>query len=166
VNPEDELLSMAREREKISESNLESMWFDHPSKLQLRSDLFRQVDLDRLKRLDDRAVTLNPPEKGLQEIVCSGAEFRSDSKLSFKIELEKQQQGWIVKRFQFHLHLSGRGIKMVRIHLNHKVSHDPLRVPRCHFHIDDSEAHIPFPVMRPRLMVHLICEHIEPDLGL
>ncbi len=168
MNPEDELLLMARERESASEASLASMWLDHPSKLrlQLRSDLARQVDLDRLKRSDDRVVSLNPPANGLQELVCPDVEFRSDSKLNFKIELKGLQQGWLVRRFWFHLHLSGRKIQMVRIHLNDKVGHDPLRVPRCHFHVGDSKAHIPFPIMSPRLMVHLICEHIGPDLGL
>jgi hypothetical protein len=163
-----ELVSMARERESASDASLASMWLDHPSKLrlQLRSDLARQVDLGRLKHSDDRVVNLNPPANGLQELVCAAVEFRSDSKLNFKIELEDLQQGWLVRRFQFHLHIFGRSIKMVRIHLNHKVGHDPVRVPRCHFHIGDSKAHIPFPIMSPRLMVHLICEHIEPDLGL
>lgn len=165
---EEELLSLARERESASEANLAKMWLDHPSKLrlQLRSDLAGQVDLGRLKRSDDRVVKLNPPAKGLQELVCPAVEFRSDSKLDFKIQLEKQQQGWLIRRFWFHLHLSGRKIQMVRIHLNDKVGYDPLRIPRCHFHIGDSKAHIPFPIMSPRLMVHLICEHIEPDLGL
>jgi hypothetical protein len=55
---------------------------------------------------------------------------------------------------------------MIRIHLNREGGHDPLNVPQCHFHIGDSKAHVPFPIMSPRLMVHLICEHIEPDLGL
>jgi hypothetical protein len=168
VNPEDELLLIARARESASEANLASMWLEHPAKLrlQLRSDLGRQVDLGRLRRSDDRVVILNPLVNGLQELVCPDIELRSDSKLNFKIELEELQQGWLVRRFKFHLHLPGRKIQMVRIHLNDKVGHDPLRVPRCHFHIGDSKAHIPFPVMSPRLMVHLICEHIEPDLGL
>ncbi len=165
---EDELLAMARERESASETSLASMFLEHPSKLrlQLRSDLARQVDLNRLKHSDDQVVKLNSPTSGLQELVCPKVEFRSDSRLNFKIELERLQQGWLVKRFQFHLHLTGRSIQMVRIHLNHKVGHDPVRIPRCHFHIGDSKAHIPFPIMSPRLMVHIVCEHIEPDLGL
>jgi hypothetical protein len=54
---------------------------------------------------------------------------------------------------------------MVRSHLNEISSHDPLAIPRCHMHIADSEAHVPFPVMNPRLILYLICEHIEPDFG-
>src|SRR5258707_15537168 len=158
---------MARERESASESILATMWLEHPSKLlrQLRNDLALQVDRNRLKRTDDDVVSLGQSEKGLPELTCTAAEFRSDSRLNFKLELEKQQKGWLFKRFQFSLYLAGRNIKMVRIHLNERVSHDPVKVPLCHFHIGDSEAHIPFPIMSPRLMVHLICEHIEPDLG-
>jgi len=165
---DDELLFLAREREGVSEANLANMWLDHPSKLrlQLRSDLARQVDLGRLKHSDDRVVNLNSLANGCQELVCPAIEFQSDSMLNFKIELEVLQKGWLVRRFQFHLQLSGRSIQMVRIHLNHKIGHDPLRIPRCHFHIGDSKAHIPFPIMSPRLMVNLICEHIEPDLGM
>jgi hypothetical protein len=165
---EDELLSMALDRENASEANVARMLLGPPSRLrlQLRSDLARQVDLRRLKRSDDQVVHLTPPTNSFQELVCSAVEFWSGSILNFRIELESIQQGWLVKRFQFHLHLSSRGIKMVRIHLNEKVGHDPVKVPRCHFHIGDSRAHIPFPIMSPRLMVHLICEHIEPDLGL
>lgn len=165
---EDELLSMARERESASEANLAKMWLGHPGTLrrQIRSDLARQVDLNRLKSLDDGVVHLNAPTGDVQDLVCTEVEFCSDSKLSFNVELERLQQGWLVKRFKFHLLLPGRSIQMIRIRLNEKSGHDPVTVPRCHFHIGDSKAHIPFPVMSPRLMVHLICAHIEPDLGL
>lgn len=27
------------------------------------------------------------------------------------------------------------------------------------------EAHVPFPIMNPRLILSLFCEHIEPDFG-
>ena len=79
--------------------------------------------------------------------------------------MEQEQGGWLVKRFKFHLHLARRSINMVRIHLNQEGGHDPLNVPRCHFHIGDSKAHIPFPIMSPRLTLHLLCEYVEPDLG-
>jgi hypothetical protein len=165
---EDELLSMALERENASEASVARMLLDHPGKLrlQLRSDLARQVDLKRLKRSADQIVRLSPPTNNFQELVCPAVEFWSGSILDFRIELESLQQGWLVKRFQFHLRLSSRSLKTFRIHLNEKVGHDPVKVPRCHFHIGDSKAHIPFPIMSPRLMVHLICEHIEPDFGL
>src|SRR2546428_2478643 len=112
---------MARERETVSEANVANMWLEHPGKLrlQLRSDLARQVDLKKLKRSDDGVINLHPGTNSLQELVCPGVEFWSDSKLNFKVELEALQQGWIVKRFQFHLHLAlTRSIQMVRIHLN------------------------------------------------
>src|SRR5207248_9864326 len=32
---------------------------------------------------------------------------------------------------------------------------DPLAVPRCHMHIGDSKAPVPFPLMDPRLILHL-----------
>lgn len=165
---EGDLLSLARERDGATEAALAKMWIEHPSKLrvQLRSDLARQVDLGRLKHSDDRVVHLSPPVNSRQELVCPSVEFGSGSTLDFTIDLEERQKGWLVKRFKFHLHLLGRRVPMVRIHLNESAWHDPVTVPRCHFHIGDSLAHIPFPVMNPRLMVHLICEHIQPDLGL
>jgi len=154
---EDELLSLARERERASEAALATMWIEHPGKLrrQLRSDLARQVDLGRLKHSDDKVVQLSPPIDNRQELVCPSVQFRSDSELNFQIDLEERQEGWLVKRFKFHLHLPGRRVLMVRIHLNERVGHDPVTVPRCHFHIDDSSAHIPFPIISPRLMVAL-----------
>ncbi len=165
---EDDLLSLARERESASEVALATMWIEHPSRLrlQLRSDLARQTDLGRLQRSDDKVVHLSPSINSRQELVCPSVEFRSDSELNFNIDLEERQAGWLVKRFKFHLRLPGRSVPMLRIHLNERAWHDPLTVPRCHFHIGDSRAHIPFPIMSPRLMVHLICEYIEPDLGL
>jgi hypothetical protein len=165
---EDELLSLARERERASEAALASMLIEHPAKLrrQLRSDLARQVDLGRLKHSDDKVVQLSPPMENRQGLMCPLVQFVSAAELDFQIDLEERQEGWLVKRFKFHLHLTGRRVQMVRIHLNERAGHDPVMVPRCHFHIDDSGAHIPFPIMSPRLMVHLICEHLEPDLGL
>jgi len=59
------------------------------------------------------------------------------------------QRGWSIQRFRFGLRFAGRSIKMIRIHLNGAGSHDPLKVPRCHFHIGASGAHIPFPIMVP-----------------
>ena len=97
--------------------------------------------------------------------MCEEIEFRSDSRLSFNIEMEQARSGWLIRRFKYHLHLANRGINMLRIHLNPEGGHDPLDVPRCHFHIGDGKAHIPFPIMHPRLMLYLLCEH-EPDLGL
>lgn len=162
-----ELEALARHREEAYQSSLSEMLLDHPAKLrrQLRSYLAEQTDHGRLKHSYD-APRLATLEGGLQELACDEVEFRSDSKLSFHIQMESEQRGWLVKRFKFHLHLVGRRINMVRIHLNQAGGRDPLIVPRCHFHLADSQAHIPFPIMSPRLMLHLLCEHIEPDLGL
>jgi hypothetical protein len=165
---EDELLQMARDRESASEAALSRMWLDLPGTLlrQLRNDLAVQVDLHRIKRSDERVVQLRTKDGNLQELFCEGVEFVSESKLAFDLEMERQQPGWLVRRFRFSLHLIDRPVKMVRIHLNGEVGHDPVKVARCHLHIDNSNPHIPFPIMNPRLLVHFICEHIEPHLGI
>ncbi len=165
---EDELRSLARERESVYESSSPLFMVDRPGTLrrQLRHYLAEQANSGKLKRTYDHVPRLDTHEAGLQELVCEEVEFPSDSMLSFNIRMEQKQAGWLVRDFEFRLHLTKRAINMLQIHLNEKVSHDPLRVPRCHFHIGDSDAHIPFPIMNPRLIVHLICEHIEPDLGL
>lgn len=164
---EDELTELAQERENVCQANFSQIMVDHPGnlRLQLRSYLAVQADYHRLKRTYDNRPRLDTHAEGLQELVCDEVEFQSDSRLDFKVEMRREGTGWLIQRFQFHLHLAGRSINMIRIHLNQDVGHDPLRVPRCHFHIGDSEAHIPFPLMSPRLMLHLICEHIEVDLG-
>lgn len=165
MRPEDELLSLARDRESACQSSLLQMVLDPPSKVrrQLRNYLAEQANCGRLKRTYD-VPRLDTLAGGLQELVCEEVEFlRSDSRLSFKIRMEQEQAGWLVKQFKFFLSLPGRKIAMIQIHLDEDGRRDPLKVPRCHFHIGDSKAHIPFPVMSPRLIVHLICEHIEPD---
>jgi hypothetical protein len=154
---EDELLLLARERERISEGNLADMWLDQPHKLrlQLRHDLNTQADRNKLRRSGD-APYLITVAGGLQEIVCPEVGFLSEARLDFKIQLTEHQKGWLVRHFQFHLRLPpSRNIKMVRIHLNEQAGFDPLRIPRCHLHVGDSAAHVPFPVMEPRLLVHL-----------
>jgi hypothetical protein len=165
---EDELRALARERENAHESIRAQLVVDHPGTLlrQLRYYLAEQANRGRLKQTYDHSPRLDTPEPGLQEVVCEEVEFRSESRLSFKVQMEREGAGWSVRRFKFHLHLAERSINMVRIHLNQDIGHDPLNVPRCHFHIGDSRAHIPFPIMSPRLMLHLICEHIEADVGL
>jgi len=164
---EDELRVLAREREEAYQSSLSLMMVDHPGTLrrQLRHYLAEQANHGRLKQTYD-VPRLDTRVGGLQELVCEEVEFRSDSRLSFNVLMEPKQTGWFVKRFEFDLHLAGRSINMIRIHLNQEAGHDPLTVPRCHFHICNSKAHIPFPIMNPRLMLHLICEHIEVDVGL
>jgi hypothetical protein len=164
---EEELELLARDREDAFESSLSRMVQDHPGTLrrQLRHYLAEQANRGKLKRTYD-VPRLETNAGGVLELVCEEVEFQTDSRLSFNIQLEHKQTGWLVKRFKFHLHLAGRGINMVRIHLNQGGGYDALKVPRCHIHIGDSRSHIPFPIMSPRLTVHLICEHIEPEIGL
>jgi hypothetical protein len=167
LNAEDELLQLARERENAAQAALEGMPLE-PDQLrrQLREYLSRQVEHARMKRTEGRFPQLTTIEGGLNELACPAAEFADGGRLVFSIQLEKSQRGWLVKRFKFHLHLPPtRNIGMVRIHLNPGTWHDPVRIPRCHLHVGDSGAHIPFPVMNPRLILSLICEHIEPDFG-
>ncbi|MEK7753768.1 MAG: hypothetical protein AAB654_17735 [Acidobacteriota bacterium] len=69
-----------------------------------------------------------------------------------------------LKQFQFRVFLPGAcSVRKLRIHLNPGDSHRPLTVPRCHMHIGDSRAHVPFPIIHPRLILYLICEHVEKD---
>ena len=165
---EDELRSLARDRENECQSRISQMVLEHPGTLrkQLRHYLAEQTGRGLLKKTYENVPRLNTIDERLHELVCDEVEFRSDSKLSFKIKLEHEQRGWLVKQFKFELLLAGRSVNRVSIHLNPEGGYDPLRVPRCHFHIGNGEAHIPFPVMSPRLMLHLLCEHIESDTGL
>jgi hypothetical protein len=164
---EDELKALARDRENAYHSSLTQMMVDHPGALrrQLRHYLAEQADYGKLKQTYDHVPRLESQAGGLQELVCEEVEFWSDSS-TFNVQMEQERTGWLIKRFRFHLHLSRRSINMIRIHLNLEPGHDPLNVPRCHFHIGDCKAHIPFPAMSPRLLLHLLCEQIEPDLGL
>jgi hypothetical protein len=170
VSGDGDLLRLARERDNQMEAALGAMYLESPAMLgrNLRNYLSRQVDRGRMKHTDEKIPRLlagGNDEKGLQKLVCNAWEFASDAGLSFEI-VGQEQRGWLIRRFEFHLRLpSSRTIRMVRIELNTQSSHDPLKVPRCHFHIGDSEAHIPFPIMDPRLILHLICEHVEPDLA-
>ncbi len=168
MSVEGELLQLAREREAATEGALSGMLLEQPDHLrrQLRAYLSRQVDRGRIRRTDERIPRLATVQNGLRELACSELQFSSSTRLEFNIQLEKEQRGWLVKRFRFHVYLPReRSINMVRIHLNPATWHDPLTVPRCHMHIGNSHAHVPFPVMGPRLILHLICEHIEPDFG-
>jgi hypothetical protein len=168
VSIENELLRLARAREANTEGALAEMLLEPPNQLlrHFRAYLTRQVDYGRRKSTDEKIVQLAAVQGGLNELVCPKAEFSSGARLEFKIQLEEEQHGWLVKRFQFHVHLPRtRSINMVRIHLNAEESHEPLVVPRCHMHIGKSKAHVPFPIMDPRLILHLICEGVEPDFG-
>ena len=172
MSAEDDLTRLARERESASEVALTALIVDRPDILRrhFRAYLSRQVDLRRIRRPAEAIPGLGSVDGGLKELACLegvAVEFLSGSLLDFSIQLEEHQRGWWLKRFKFHLRMPGsRAIGMVCIHLNHKSWHDPLAIPRCHLHVDDSRAHVPFPMMNPRLILHLLCEPIEPDFGL
>jgi hypothetical protein len=169
VSIEDELLRLARERETKADSALAEMVMEPPNQLlrHLRAYLARQVDHGRIKRTNERILQLAAVQGGLNELACPGVHFSSGARLEFNLQLEDMQRGWLVKRFRFHLRLPrARSINMIRIHLNAEAWHDPLAVPRCHMHIGDSQAHVPFPITDPRLILHLICENVEPNLGI
>jgi len=165
---EDELLRLAREHEANIERALLEMLLEPPDRLgrQLRAYLSRQVDRGRMKRTSEKIPQLATVRGGLNELSCAKAEFSSGARLHFDIQLEEEQRGWLVRRFRFRVHLpQPRSVNTVQIHLNAGTSYDPLAVPRCHMHIGDSKGHLPFPVMDPRLILHLICEHVEPGFG-
>jgi hypothetical protein len=168
LSAEDELLQLAQDRDGQMEAALGAMLIESPGMLvrQLRHDLSRQTERKRMKRADEKTPRLETIQNGVTELACEEAEFLSGALLSFKLQLDPEQRGWRVMSFEFHLRLpTERNINMVRIELNSEASHDPLKVPRCHLHVGDSQAHIPFPIMNPRLILSLICEHIEPDFG-
>ena len=162
MNIEGDLLQLARDRETRTEGALDEMLREPPDRLlrQLRAYLARQVDRGRMKRTDEKIPHITTVTGGLNELACPEVQFSSGARLNFNIQLQQEQGGWLIRRFRFHVHLpKSRSIKMVRIHLNGDQWHDPLVVPRCHMHIDRSNAHVPFPVMDPRLILDFICRN-------
>ena len=99
------LLSMARDHEKGLEQISSQLWLEEPGTLrrQLRNDLATQADLNRIKRSDEKVVTLSYRGEFTQ-LECQRIEFTSDSWMSFSLELERKQQGWSVRRFMYKLH--------------------------------------------------------------
>lgn len=165
---ESELLELARQRESAVESALAGMLLDPPHFLrrEYRAYLARLLDRNRIMGPVEAIPQLNRVQGGFEELVCPELSFSSGARLEFNVRLEQEQGGWLVRRFHFCLDLpQQRRINRVRIELNPEGSHNPLEVPRCHMHIDNSQAHIPFPVMNPRLILHVICDQIEPDVG-
>jgi hypothetical protein len=167
VNLDDELVEIARLNDAATQASLDSLTVEPALLLRhLRYYLSRQSDYRRITRLKERAVELTQVEGGAQELEGSAIEFSSGSALAFRIRLEQGRTGWAVKQFRFHVKLAQpRCVKMVRIHLNRATARDPLAVPLCHLHIDSSRPHIPFPIVNPRLVLHLVCQHLEPDIG-
>ena len=165
---EGELLRLAWEREAATDDAVNRMLLETPDSVrrQIRAYLSRQVDCGRMKRTNEKIPRLAVIEGGLHQLECPEVQFSSGARLTFDIELESKQAGWLVRRFRFHVSLPRpRNIRTVLFHLNAETAHNPLAVPRCHLHIDNSHPHVPFPMMDPRLMLHMICEHVEPDLG-
>jgi hypothetical protein len=166
---EDELLELARARDAGMEVALSEMDPGAPNILrsQLRAYLSRQADHGRIKHAASSIPEMTTLEGGVIRLSCHDLVFVSGSTLTFEITLDKNQAGWIIKEFQFHVRLRPkRKVSMVRIHLNETSSwHDALRIPRCHFHVDESEPHLAFPILNPRLLLHVMCEQIEPDFG-
>jgi len=167
-----ELDRLAREREEACEAALSTMQLEAAGQLlrELRTYLSRQQDHRWIKGPVDKAIGLRRLEGGVDELDCPSVEFVSESRLEFTIRLEPRPPAWRIRQFRFHLYPPRhRDIGTLRIHLNPQRWHDSLRVPRCHFHVargrESGKAHIPFPVMNPLLMLHLICEVIEPDFA-
>ena len=166
---EDDLRLLALEREDTFESALDALDLAPPDRLlrQLRAYLGDQEDYGRIKHFEEKSVQLILQKDGIQELDCQAVQFASGSRLDFKVRMKKQQRGWRITQFKFHLHLpNARKVSTVRIHLNMQRTRDPLVVPRCHLHIGGGRrAHVPFPIMSPRLTLHLVCNEIEPDIG-
>jgi hypothetical protein len=172
---ESELQRLALLREDAFESALDELDLDPPEILlrQMRAYLADQEDLARVKHFAEKSVQLEflPTSRKqpdiIQELKCLAVNFTSGSSLDFNIRLKREQSGWRLIQFKFHLHLPpARKVDMVRVHLNVTRPRDALIVPRCHLHIGGGKrAHVPFPIMSPRLILQLICDVIEPDLG-
>jgi hypothetical protein len=164
LNIERELQRLALEREEAYENALTALRLNPPDQLrQMRAYLARQQDYRRIKRFGSPTLAL---AGGVSQLDCPSVEFHSDSRLDFRIKIDQ----WQVNCFRFHLHLPATcNIDMVRIHLNAEVARDHLGVPRCHLHIgrgaEHGQAHIPFPLISPLLVLHFLCEVIEPDLA-
>jgi hypothetical protein len=167
LSPEEELTQLARLRDDATQAALDALLVDPPRLLrQIRHYLKRQTDYRRFSHLKENAIELTTITGGLQELACKHLEFSSGSELKFCLQLEPSQRGTFVRQFYFHVKLARpRPIGMVRIHLNPSSGRDPLSVPRCHLHVDHSRPHVPFPIFDPRLILQLVCEHIEPDIG-
>ena len=166
---EEELRKLALEREKAIESALDELDLDPPDVLlrQMRAYLADREDRGRIQRFAEKSVHLSQLEDGIDELACDAVRFASESILDFNIRMKKLQTGWLITQFKFHLHLPrGRKVSMVRVHLNVERTRDALVIPRCHLHIGGCKAHVPFPIMSPRLTLHLVCDVIEPDVGL
>ena len=169
MSVESELQRLAIQREDAFESALGALDLDPPDLLlrQMRAYLAEREDHGRIKHFAEKSVQLSVQTDGIEELDCDGVQFASGSSLDFKVRMKKLQTGWRITQFLFHLHLpTARSVDLLRIHLNVTRTRDPLIIPRCHLHVGGGKrAHVPFPIMSPRLILHLICDVIEPDVG-
>lgn len=154
---EDELQRLANEREDAFEAALDALDLDPPDRLrrQMRAYLAEQEDHGRIKHFAEKSVRLSQQTDGIQELECHAVRFASGSSLDFNVRMKRQQTGWRITQFKFHLHLpSERHVNMVRIHLNVGRTRDPLAVPRCHLHHRRrQEGTCPLPGHEPALDV-------------
>jgi hypothetical protein len=166
LKPDEELAQLARLRDEATQAALDALSVDADRLFrQIRHYLKRQTDYGRFGHLKENAVE-RETVKGGWELKCKHLAFSSGSEMKFCIRLEAGQQHDAVRQFYFDVKLAQpRPIGRVRIHLNPQMGRDPLSVPRCHLHIEHSRPHVPFPVLDPRLILQLMCEHIEPDMG-
>lgn len=166
---EEDLRRLARERAEAYEAAVASLDLDHPAMVfrQMRAYLFELENRRRIKRFEAGKLHLRLTGDGIQELRCDPMELTSGSRFEFTVKMRQQQGICRLLEFEFHLDLpAARSVGMVRIHLNPERPRDPLQVPQCHLHIGCGErAHVPFPIMSPRLTLHLVCEVIEPDIG-
>jgi hypothetical protein len=134
----------------------------------MRAYLADREDHGRIKHFAEKSVQLSPQTDGIQKLECLAVQFASGSSLDFNIRMKKQQTGWRMTDFEFNLHLPrARKVNMVCVHLNVSRTRDALVVPRCHLHVGGGKkAHLPFPIMSPRLTLQLVCDVIEQDVGL
>src|ERR1041385_2440777 len=162
---DDDLQRLALAREIAFEAALAELDLDPPDFLlrQMRAYLADQEDHARIKHFSEKSVQLRQQASDIQELECLKVQFASGSSLDFKIRMKKEQTGWRMTQFKFHLHLPPvRNVRMVRVHLNVNRARDVLIVPRCHLHIGGGKrAHVPFPIMSPRLTLQALCEVIE-----
>lgn len=168
MTTEEQLTPLARRRDDAVTSAAERGVSD-PGNLyrQLRHYLQSLVDRKRMSTRVVDALRLTTQKSAINDLRSAVVEFASGSKLEFNIQVEKSQDGWMIVSYEFHLSLpQSRAVKMVRLHLNRAASHRPLHIPRCHMHVGDSEAHVPIPAMTPLMLLHLICEILEPDISL
>ena len=159
------LSELASRRDTDVQNAITEMVLDPPNSIlrEMRFYLSRRVDSRRIENISEKVIVLNVRNHGITALICPEIEFLSGAKLKFEVEMESTQVGWKVKSFEFHLSLPESTVKMIQFHMMGKEPINSLDVPRCHLHIGTSKTHLPFPFMDPRLILYLICDHLERD---